>query len=315
MVKDMKTTRKRIAAPLLCAALFVAPSSASADVRPYLWSCTGKVTLNEEVLVCETVNKTGIQLKADDVVTVTSGRAVVTGWDAEVNEIKGEKKSVRIAPEPKRTTTMVVQLAKTIQVLFGGTRQQGLLKGGNADHATSCASRVEVLQPGDLVVTSWKGTIKWRIPSTAALILRATAAGGAAPTEVRLLDGAAVDLASLRLGNATAVTMELLWLDSRPAVLPSYARLPPAALIGLPGQPVRAILTTKLSRKSSSDLAREDQILAKEIKDLPFLEQVAVLAFNGRLVSARSMLSRAMPEGVPEPWLEALSGVSVQIVP
>ncbi|AUX33519.1 MULTISPECIES: hypothetical protein [Sorangium] len=299
---------------------FLTAGSAAAEVsEPRLWRCQQQVTVNGVPVDCSTVGG-GIKLKVDDKVEVVQGDALVTSWGGELLRL-GPGKAVRIPPRPAppAAPSAVRAMQQMFQLLFGGVRQSGVMKSdkkpGAAVAAAPAPPQPRLVAPASLVVTEWKGTVRWESPTSRPLALRARSLSGALIGAPRLLDQPAVDLESLGLGDAPIVVLELLVLDSRPEGQPAYLSLPADAALRQPGRPVRAVVTTALRRAPAAERAREQQALEAELASLTPLEQAARLLAAGELCRARRAAEAAVPEGLPEPWQRSLSGVRVQVAP
>ncbi|WP_437719801.1 hypothetical protein [Sorangium sp. So ce861] len=301
---------------------FLTAGSAAAQVsEPRLWRCQQQVTVNGVPVDCGSVGS-GITLKVDDKVEVVRGDALVTGWGGELLRL-GPGKAARIPPRPAppAAPSALSVMQQMFELLFGGARHSGLMKSDKKPGAAAAAAAAaapaqpRLVAPASLVVTEWKGTVKWEIPTSRPLALRARSASGALIGAPRLLDQPAVDLASLGLGSATSVVLEVLVLDSRPEGQPAYLSLPAEAALRQSGRPVRAVVTTELRRAPEAERAREQQALDAELAALTPLEQAARLLAAGELCRARKAAEAAVPEGLPEPWQRSLSGVRVQVAP
>ncbi|AGP37694.1 hypothetical protein SCE1572_26385 [Sorangium cellulosum So0157-2] len=299
---------------------FLTAGSAAAQVgEPRLWRCQLHVTVNGVPVDCSNVGA-GITLKVDDKVEVVRGDALVTSWGGELLRL-GPGKAARIPPRPAppAAPSALRIMQQMFELLFGGARHSGVMKSdkkpGAAAAAAAAPAQPRLVAPASLAVTEWKGTVQWEIPTGRPLALRARSASGALIGAPRLLDQPTVDLASLGLGGATSVVLEVLVLDSRPEGQPAYLSLPAEAALRQSGRPVRAVVTTELRRVPAAERAREQQALDAELAALTPLEQAARLLAAGEICRARKAAEAAVPEGLPEPWQRSLSGVRVQVAP
>ncbi|MFO0757813.1 MAG: hypothetical protein U0359_15060 [Byssovorax sp.] len=284
---------------------------AAAGLEPHLWRCDGEVKVNDVHVACDKSSE--MPLKFDDKIELVRGTALITGWDGERLAVS-EGSMVRIPARPAQTPAPSVlrRLQMVLELLFGGTQRSALMK---ADTSAKAIVQPKLIAPESLVLTAWKGEVRWQMPKDRPLALRVRRADGALDKPLRMLKQPAIELSELGLGGADKVTLELLVLDHVPEPTASYLSLPPALALRQAGRPVIAVVSTELRRVSPAQKAADDKALNGDLAGLPPMQVAARLLAAGEIGRARSATQLVATEGLPEPWERSLSGVRVEVAP
>ena len=288
----------------------MANTAEAGPVEPALWLCDGEVKVNALPITC---GGSEVNLKANDVVELIRGNALLTGWTGERITLEPHK-PVQIEPRPAPPTSrsILARLALVADLVFGGAKRSALMK--SKDRKVVAPVQPKLVAPGSLVMTEWKGVVRWQLPKGAIMALRVRLPAGGFIGKPLLLTDPSIDLATLGLGAADAITLELLILDTPPAETANYLTLPASAALRQVGRPVLEVVSTDLQRVTPERrLVIENSL--KSLGETGLVEQAAIFLAAGELTRARDALQKVAPDGLPDAWARAVSGVRVDAAP